>query len=104
MFEINRLFWKIEFKSPKDEVFIRSDGSYTIGCTDYKDKIIYLSNDLYGKLLHKVLIHEISHAFVMSYGIYMDIYSEEVLCDFLATYAKDILHLSNEIYERINGE
>lgn len=104
MISINGVEWDVKFAPKDDDVFKRSDGSYTIGCTDYNDKTIYLCDELYGCKLRKVLIHEVTHAFVLSYDIYMDIYSEERLCDFLATYARDILHVSKDIYERINGE
>lgn len=101
MFKINGVEWNIEFINPNDELLIRSDGSSTIGMTDWETKTIYLADNLYGYKLKKVLCHEMCHALIMSLGIYMDIYQEEALADFVATYGKQILHLTKEMIERI---
>jgi hypothetical protein len=35
-------------------------------------------------------------------NLYFDLYREERLADFIATYARDIINISDEIYKRIN--
>ena len=42
---------------------------------------------------HKVLIHEVCHAICMSYDIYLPIETEEILCDFVATYGDEIFDI-----------
>lgn len=100
MFNINGEIWKIEICNPNSDVFVRSDGSRTIGVTDDSIKKIFVADGLDDELLKKVIIHEVCHAVIFSTNIYMDIWQEEQLCDFVATYGESILHISyNELYQ-----
>lgn len=101
MFTINDKNWDIVCLDEHSPELQRSDGSYTLGCTDKNTNTIYIVDNIFGARLKKVLIHEVCHAFIMSYDIYIDIYSEEYLCDFLATYARDILKISKDVYKKI---
>lgn len=85
------------FLNGNDDVFRRSDGSYTVGVTDNNLKIIFLNDKLHGDFLRKVLCHEITHCFCFSYGIYLPIEVEETIADFVATYGKDVVSLTDAI-------
>ena len=69
MFTINREKWLVKFEQPSAEIFITEDGSRTIGVCDDATKTIHLANSLRGKLLKKVLCHELVHAAMFSYNI-----------------------------------
>jgi len=69
MFLINNVYWKIAFVSPDFPLLQRLNGDYSIGACDNLTRTIYLSNQLYGELLKKVLCHEITHAAMFSYNV-----------------------------------
>lgn len=94
MFNINGVIWNLKFVSPYSKLLMRSNGTYTIGMTDAETQTIYLSDDLYDGLLHKVIRHELCHAYCISYGIYLPIEFEEILCDSIATYGESIIDMS----------
>ena len=76
MFIINGIEWEIVFTSSYSTDLMRSDGSITVGMSDYNTKCVYLSNALKGAFLRKVLAHELVHCFCFSYDISMPIEQE----------------------------
>ena len=101
MFIINNQEWKIEFTNPFNEVFRQEDGNYTIGMCDNNKKIIYLAEDLNGRLLKKVLCHEIVHAAMFSYNISLTYDQEELLADIIATYGDEIIDVTNKVFKKL---
>lgn len=94
---INNITWKIKF-IPEDSGDLRRDnGTSTIGMTDNNIKMIFLSDQLYGSLLYHVLCHELVHAFCFSYDIYIEDQEEERLANFIATYGRSILNLTDDV-------
>ena len=89
MVHINGLIWKIEFTDNEQDLLV--DEVVRLGVTDRNEQKIYLYNGLYGKELRKVLIHELTHAWLFSYGYRLDREIEEMLCSFLDSHAEDIL-------------
>lgn len=96
---INNIEWEIVLTTDS-EYLKRSDGSITLGVTDLNVTTIYLWKNLRGQLFRKVLIHELSHAFIFSYGFYLTIDEEEFLCSFIDTYAEDIIHEADSLIFR----
>lgn len=103
MFIINGDYWQIALVSANHPTLIRSDGSATIGCCDDIDKTIYIFKDLNREMFKKVLCHELTHAAMFSYGIYMDIMQEEIVADLIATYGQEIINKTNEVFCDIKG-
>lgn len=87
---INGVEWIIVLTEDTENLK-RSDGSITLGVTDLNCRTIFLWRGLNGSLLRKVLIHELSHAFIFSYQYYLTVEEEEFLCSFIDTYAEDII-------------
>jgi Zn-dependent peptidase ImmA (M78 family) len=87
---INNVDWGIILTSNLENLK-RSDGSVTLGVTDINLRVIFLWKNLNEHMMRKVLIHELCHAFVFSYGYYMTEDEEEFLCSFIDTYAEDII-------------
>ena len=69
MFYINNVSWKLAFVAPDFPLLRRINGEYTIGACDNLTRTIYINNTLHGKLLKKVLCHEITHAAMFSYNV-----------------------------------
>jgi hypothetical protein len=103
MFTINGETWCIEFVPSNSEILRRSNGEYTLGATVDQYKTVFLADTLYGEKLRKVLCHELCHCLIFSMNLYFDSYQEERLADFIATYARDIINISDEIYKRIES-
>lgn len=103
MININGVIWNIIFISPYSNLLKRSDGSVTVGMTDCDTKMICIADNVYGEFLRKVLCHELTHAYIYSYGIFLDIAQEEMVCDLLATYARDIIRITDEVYKRFSS-
>lgn len=97
MFKINNKTWEIVKISRQNPMLMRSDGSRTVGMTDRDTKRIYLADDLRGRFLDRVLCHELCHAFCLSYNVYMDIDTEEIVADFLATYGREVFEIADRL-------
>lgn len=93
IFNINGTIWHLEYKSPNADELMRSDGTFSFGVTDRNVNTIYISSQIRGPFLRKVCIHEICHAFCMSYNIFLPIEQEEILCDFVATHGEEVFEI-----------
>lgn len=101
MISINGISWRIKFVSPYDANLYRSDGSLTVGMCDNNDRIIYISLAIGGYFLKKVLCHELVHASMYSYGIYLTEQQEELVADLLSTYGEEIIEKTNLIFSKL---
>lgn len=97
MFEINGILWRIFFCDPRDAVLYTGRTGFTLGVTDRELHMVFLSSELYGEKLRDVLMHEICHCFVYSYGIEIDVDDEECMCQFLEHYGEPVTFLTDEI-------
>lgn len=88
---INDILWNVVFTNNFDDL-TRMDGTVTLGITDLDKQTIYLFSMLKGRMLRKVLIHELTHAFMFSYDFYLTIDEEEFVCSFLDTYGDEIIN------------
>lgn len=96
-FCVNNVFWNVFFVKPNDGILRKSDGTYTLGVTDNNLKTVFVSDTLYGDLLQKVITHEITHIFCFEYGISLDIATEELLADFIATYGRNVIDVADNL-------
>lgn len=101
MFTINGIRWHISFVEPYSNYLRRSDGSLTVGVTDFPKKTVFLSNLLKGTFLRKVTAHELTHCFCFSYSIVLDIEEEERMADFIATYGEELIYLLDDVMSQI---
>lgn len=97
MFEINGIQWTISRVSSGSTFLMRSDGSETVGVTDWNNKTIYLNKRLKGAFLRKVLAHELCHVFCFSYSIHMPIEQEEYMADWISLYGTDLVYLLDNL-------
>lgn len=96
-FTINGQRWFVEYIDPKSDKLKRSDGSRTIGMTDGKTHVIYISNRIFGRLLDKVLCHELVHCICFSYNITLDILEEEYLANWVSMYGREVVVLLDNL-------
>ena len=89
--------------SYNDMMLYRTDGSLSVAACDDTTKTIYINNQLKGNFLHKVLCHEITHAAMFSYNIYLSLEQEELLADLIATYGNEIINITNKVFKKIKG-
>jgi len=101
MFSINGELWKICFVYPYSPILMNNDGSYTLGVTVPENRTIYLSNELYGKDLDKVLSHELFHAEMISRGVYIPIYIEEALADIVSDHYMEAIDITNNVHNNL---
>lgn len=103
MFKINNLDWEIVEVSPNHPALQTDNGSYAWGSCDKLMQIIYLSENIPAYKLKKVLCHEITHAAMFSYSIYITYGQEELIADLIATYGEQIIEITNIIFKKIKG-
>lgn len=104
MFRINGITWYVKFVPSHDETLMRSDGTIAIGMCDNNMHTIYINETLSGRLLKKVLCHEITHAAMFSYDIDLTLEQEEVIADLIASYGEEIIHITDTIFNKLRRE
>lgn len=101
MIKINGERWRT-IMVPYDHYMLRkSNGQLAIGVCDDYTKTIYINNTLKGKMLKKVLCHELTHAAMFSYNIELSHDQEELLADIIATYGEEIIAMTNIIFQKL---
>lgn len=106
-FYMNGLRWRVRFTYPTDPVLVDRTGTLTIGVTDSATMTIYLSNKLRGEFLTRVVLHELSHAMMISYGYLEQIHRyckkrywiemEELIANLIADRAYEIFQRAYDI-------
>ena len=98
MYQINNKTWNIRHVQSDNHMLMRSDRSYTVGMCDRETQTIYISELLQDKFLRNVLIHEVCHSAMFSYGIDMSVEQEELFCDLVATYGDEIFDVVDNLF------
>ena len=106
-FYMNGLHWNIRWTNSADPILIDRTGSLTVAVTDSDTMTIYLSNELRGSFLTTVVLHELSHAMMISYGYLEQIHRyckkrhwvdmEELIANLIAQQAKEIFQRAYDI-------
>lgn len=103
MFTINNETWYIKAVNADFPKLWRENGSRTVAVCDDDTKTIYISNQVKGGFLKKVLCHEITHAAMFSYNVMLSIEEEEMVADIIATYGDEIISVTNHIFKKFKG-
>lgn len=96
-FIINGIQWKIKYVDYSSPMLLRSDGSRTVGMTDWNTRTVYLCSKLSKGFLQKVLCHELCHCICFSYNIIIPIDQEEFLADWISTHGREVITLLDMI-------
>lgn len=66
---------------------------------------IYLSDELSGDQVYRVILHELSHAWLHATQVsQQESWNEEELCDMIAIYGPDIVHLATAVHKQLYPE
>lgn len=101
MFIINGEKWGVVFVEPHHPALLKPDGEFAIGACDDFSKTIYLSKNLSGVYLKKVLCHEITHAIMFSFNIKMPLQQEELFAELMATFGEEIVKITNILFSHL---
>lgn len=106
-FYMNGLRWNVQWTKSTDPILVDRTGSLTVAVTDPDTMTIYLSNQLRGNFLTTVVLHELSHAMMISYGYLEQIHRyckkrywvdmEELIANLIAQQAKEIFQRAYDI-------
>lgn len=104
---MNGTYWRVLFVLSNSPYLIDRTGESKLATTDPKTRCVYLNSDLEGELLNKVLVHEIGHCVIFSYGLLDVIHemvkpeywmeAEEWVCNFVADYGVTIFSATQDI-------
>lgn len=103
MFLINNIYWKLAFVSPDFPLLRRKSGEYSIGACDNLTRTIYINETLTGDLLKKVICHEITHAAMFSYNVFLTLEQEEIIADIISTYGEQIIYITNKVFNKLSN-
>ena len=101
MIKINGERWRTIMVPYDHHMLRKSNGQLAIGACDDYTKTIYINNTLKGKMLKKVLCHELTHAAMFSYNVELSHDQEELLADIIATYGEEIIAMTNIIFQKL---
>lgn len=94
--KINKFYFVI--REMKDESELQADeGVVLLGITNYLKQEIILRSGMSKALLYETLIHELTHAFLFSYGYSnVETFNHEQICEFVGCYAGDIIKTADK--------
>ena len=106
-FYMNGDWWSVRWTDPTDPILVDRTNVLTCAVTDPDTMTIYLSNKLRGDFLTRVVLHELSHAMMISYGYLEQIHRyckkrhwvdmEELIANLIANQAKEIFERAYDI-------
>lgn len=97
---VNGIYWKIKYTYDVNELR-RDNGTIALGVCVRNKLTIYIYKGLSYNLQNKVLIHEITHAYIFSYGYMITEEEEELICEIVSEYGENIIKDSKKILEKI---
>lgn len=105
-FWMNGYLWHIQYVPPKSPVLYDRTGEQRVATTDPNTRCVYVSNQLSGDFLRRVLTHELSHCAMISFDLIGDLNGylssqdeigmEEWICNFVADYGRSIFRIVDE--------
>lgn len=97
---MNGYSWRVCYVDADDPMLVDRTGRVTVATTDPGTLTVYILRDLDGEFLTRVLIHELGHCAMFSFGLLDDIHrmvhprywleAEEWVCNFIADYGMKI--------------
>lgn len=96
--KINNTTYKIiELKNPHEEI---GEDEVIFGATVFSQGIIFLESRLVQSVKRSTLIHELTHAHLMEYGMNHEHKNIEELCDFMGAFADNIVAIADKYFKK----
>lgn len=102
---VNGDVWGIRTVDPGDPRLVDRTGSSCLATTDPATRMVYVSREVEGELLGRVIRHEAAHCAMISYDLAYQLRkmlpesawvpAEEWVCNFLAYYGPEVLHAAS---------
>lgn len=107
-FYMNGYLWHVKIVSPYDPKLVDRTGKLKVATTDPVSMNVYLSRQLKGDFFNTVLVHELGHCAMISFGLIDYIHShvepkywidvEEFMCNFIADYGLKIFRIAYSLF------
>lgn len=104
---MNGYLWRVYLVEPYNPILVDRTGNLTVATTDPRTLCVYISRELDGMMLTRVLIHELGHCAIFSFDLLDDIHrmvypehwfeAEEWICNFIADYGMKIFSIAYNI-------
>lgn len=106
-FIMNGYFWRVLRVPPDSPMLVDRTGLARVATTDPQTQCVYISDQIEGDFLHRVLLHELGHVVMLSYGLiltlrsrlpeYLWIDAEEWCCNLIADYGAEIFSKAYQV-------
>lgn len=105
---MNGIEWRVETVDSGSPYLIDRTNQYRLATTDPNTRCVYLSKSLSPNMYDRVLIHELGHCVMFSYGLLEYLHElvkpehwidmEEWVCNFLADYGLMVYSIADSIH------
>jgi Zn-dependent peptidase ImmA (M78 family) len=100
-FKVNNTIYKVkELDSPHNQVDYDEEA---FGITVFSHGLIFLEKNLIPSVKRSTLIHELTHAHLMEYGISQEHKTIEEVCDFMGAFADTIVGMADKYFKKNGG-
>lgn len=110
MFAMNGHVWRVRHVDARSPRLVDRTGMSCLATTDPATMTVYLDSSLAGPMLDRVLIHELGHCAMVSYGLTDElrrmvrpeclVEAEEWVCNFLADYGTVVFDSARKVLGR----
>jgi Zn-dependent peptidase ImmA (M78 family) len=96
--KINNTTYTIKEISSPHELIDNEEVAF--GVTIFSQGLIFLESNLIPSVKRSTLIHELTHAHLMEYGMNHEHKTVEEVCDFVGAFADNIVRIADKYFER----
>lgn len=110
-FYVNGILWCIIFVAPNNPELVDRTGELRVATTNPMKHVVFLARTLHGDFLRTVLIHELGHVAMISYGMLPEIHSmtkpqywiemEEYICNIIADKGTTLIDIADSILQKL---
>jgi len=95
--KINHTVYTIkELHEPHNEIEVDKDSAW--GITVFSQGLIFIEKNLIPSVKRSTLIHELTHAHLMEYGLNHEHKTIEEVCDFMGAFADTIVQIADKYF------
>jgi len=102
---INNLHWNIDWVE-QDSSTLDCEGTEQVCGITYRTKChIFINNNLPLDLMKRTIAHELTHAYIWSYGLMQfENFNEENVCDFMESFGSKIMKQTKKVLDFYKNE